>query len=114
MDELAKKMAELGTQYGPHVIESARGAALLAAYSSLQTDIIATLIGIALVVAARKLWRKNARDDIDMPIGRIGAGILFCIAGISLCIGISGLTDPWLWATFKHPDLWLAKRTLGL
>lgn len=114
MDELAKRIAALADQYGPSVIDAAKEAARMQAYSSVQGHIIGLILCAALILLARWCWRKNVTDDTDIPFGRIGACILFGIGGIVGTVAITGLTDPWLWSTFKNPELWIAKKTLGL
>ncbi|MCX7177965.1 MAG: hypothetical protein NTX56_04075 [Proteobacteria bacterium] len=114
MDELAKRFADLAEKYGPNVVDAARGAVRIEAYSSIQGYIVGLLVAIACALVGRWCWQKNARDDLDIPFGRAGAVVLFLAAGIAVAVVLSGLTDPWLWTALNQPDLWLAKRIFKL
>jgi hypothetical protein len=114
MDELAKKLVELSDRLGPQVVDAARGAARMAAYSALQGHIVALVVAAAVASVAVILWRRNAMFDDDLPAGRACAGLLFGVAALVASLALAGITDPWLWSTFNHPDLWIAKRVLNL
>lgn len=120
MDKLAEKIAELSDKYGSHTIEAMRGAARVEAYSSLVGGGALLVLGLALLSAAlytyflvgKKLADENYRDD--------GAGYyLTCIGLVLLSAGplLGGtwnLINPWIYATISNPDLWIAKKVLGL
>lgn len=109
MDDLAKKFAELADQYGPNVVDAARGAAITEAWSSLVMAIIVLVFGIGLILLSLWVCRRKW-DDLQYLFG--GMGIV--IGTIMMVAGIAQILDPWLWTTLKYPDLWIAKKILGL
>lgn len=115
MDELAKRFAALADKYGPDAVEAARDAARVEAYSSITEALIAGLIALAFLLSGRYLWRK-AKDEESWdsePLYFLGGAAFVCCA-VAFSIGAWNVIDPWTWTAIYHPDVWIAKRTLGL
>lgn len=113
MDKLAEKIAELSDRLGPHVVDAARGAARMEAISTLAAGIVCALATYVLTRVALYLWRLETDHD-DVDFARLGAVFLFIGAFGTGCSTIWQIVDPWIWSTLSNPDLWIAKRVLGL
>jgi hypothetical protein len=117
MDEAAKRLADLAAQYAPSVIDSAKAAAQVEAWSCLASSLIAFAIVGALVMASKLCWRlQPSWDDADdwlIPPRIIGCACLV-IAVIPASIGVWCWLDPWTWVAMSHPELWIAKQALHL
>lgn len=115
MDELAKRFADLADKYGPSAVEAARAAARTGAYSALVGSAEDLAISGALFIAGRFLWRKaGGVGSFDGEPLYFISGLAFFACGLAFFVGISNVVDPWTWAAIAHPDVWIAKRTLGL
>jgi hypothetical protein len=114
MDELAKRFSELAQQYAPNVVEAALQATRVEAHSTLVGSFMWFGWAMLCLFIGRYCWRKNVCDDLDMPFGRIGAGILFCVAAGFFAIAIWSWVDPWTWVALNHPELWIAKKALRI
>lgn len=111
IDKLADRLAELVTKLEGPGFEAAKEAARTEALSSLAGGGMAALIAIVGAIAFRWLWR---RDDLD-ETGRIMMLVLAGLAAsISAPVAIWSVIDPWVWATLSRPELWLAKKVLGI
>lgn len=109
MDEIAKKMAELSTQYGPTVIDAARGAVRVEAYSQLVAGGICLVASAGLIAVLRYAWPKANEDNFGWVLCMCAAmlGLLFLLP-----LGVWSFADPWTWTAITHPDLYLAKRVI--
>lgn len=113
MDEIAKKMAELAERFGPQVIDAARGATVVEAYSSMMSSAICLLVCAALTFGGRTLWAKRDVDD-EFDGYRVVSCIVWAVAAILVIPGAWGFLDPWVWTAINHPDLWIAKKVLHI
>lgn len=112
MEELAKRFADLAEKFGPRVADAAVAAARVEAWSTLVQSCFGVLVGgIGVYLCWRwGKWQISTRNEelVVLPaLAAFGAGVL-------VLLGISCLIDPWLWTAFSHPDIWLARRALGL
>lgn len=89
-------------------------AARVEAYSSLVASLFVLAAGVALAFAGRFLWRVKMKDQFEEPmVHALGAAIIG-IGGIVVIVAVAQIADPWLWATFKNPELWLAKKAFKI
>lgn len=120
MDKLAEKIAELSDKYGSHTIEVMRGAARVEAYSTLMSGGMMLVLGLAFLGGAGFMYRLGCkiRDSDDSYYDGEGqfiiCGVLTLISAGPLLAGIWCFIDPWVYATISNPDLWIAKKVLGL
>lgn len=115
MDELAKRFADLADKYGHQAVEAARQAARTHGYSAIVESIMTLVISFAFFVVAQFLWHKASGNGgwHNEPIYFI-SGLAFLSCGITFFGGMWNLINPWTWTAISHPDVWIAKRTIGL
>lgn len=114
MDELAKRFAELAEKYDPNVIHTALEAARMEAYSNLVSNFFWLITGGIILLGARWFWQMKIEDDDYKGCARVFGVFLGCVAVIIIIASIANFADPWLWATLKNPELWIAKKVLKL
>lgn len=116
MDKLAELFTKLAETYGPNVVDAARGAAIIQAYSDIQSAIIGLIFVACCLYPIKRMWKSKIGFDDFMEISwpKIGAGLLVITASIVLIICIGILTDPWLYTAMSNPDLWIAKKVFKL
>ena len=110
MDELAKRFGELADKYGPHVIEAARGAVQVEAWSTVVGGILCLCFSVGLFVIGWKIHRKKNWDEARY----VFVAILFIASLFFGAGGVWSVADPWTWVAMKQPDLWIAKRALKI
>lgn len=117
MDKFAERMAELAEKYGPHVVDSVRGAARVDAYSYLAAGGEVIFISLIFAIGGRALWLKHGvayREHEDETAFIVMAGVCGVLAAILFFCGIWRFIDPWTWTAINNPDLWIAKKVLHL
>jgi hypothetical protein len=118
MNALTERFSQLAEQYGPAVVETARAAAQVQAMSALSGAATAVFAALVFGFVGKAIWNYKGFEDEDLElfvVQRTVAAILFIFAFISSLLCLEKLLDPWVWATlFVNPDLWIAKRILGL
>lgn len=121
MDELGTKLAELADKLGPQVVELARDAALFEASSNM----ILYVIGLFFWAAALGLivwffWEMKDNDRLiaNSEAGTVIVAVIAFIGGIfalaAWVVCIAGILAPWNWVALVNPDLYIAKKVLGL
>ena len=113
VDVLVSKVTELLDKATGPGMEAAVEAARVAAYSALSGGAVSLVVAVGAVYGVRKLWAVE-EDQYDFPIAKIGAVVLCVVAFICGWVAVWSVADPWTWATISHPELWLAKKALGL
>ena len=115
MDEISKRFAELAQQYGPQVIEAAKQAVVVEAYSTLFSSIIKLCLAAAFAGIGLRLIKMFPEFDDDwlLPPRFVGFSFL-AISLIPLIMGVWNWIDPWTWVAMNHPELWLAKQILHI
>jgi hypothetical protein len=114
MNALTERFSQLAEQHGPAVVETARMAAQVQAMSAISGGVTGLAIAALLAYGARRVWRFFEAQE-EIPVGFLCASILYAFAFLSMIVSAFCLFDPWIWATlFVNPDLWIAKRILGL
>jgi hypothetical protein len=114
VDKVAELFAKLADQYGPSVIDAAKGAARVEAYSSLASSLIAVIIGYAIYRIGEFLRVKKCKDSFDDGSVHAAGYVLILLSLIPFAIALWVWIDPWTWTAINHPELWIAKRTLKL
>lgn len=114
MDELAKRFSELAEKYGPNVLDAALGAVRIEGYSTLVTGLTVSVIGGVITYLGYYLWKIEIEDKTDEPIAHAFGFFLGLIGLITITVGLYTFIDPWTWAAFTHPELWLAKKAMRL
>lgn len=114
MDKVAELFSRLADQYGPSVIEAAKGAARVEAYSSLAGSVIGVLIGIVFYKVGQHLRHIKCKDSFDDgPAHGLGYVLIF-VSLIPFGAALWAWIDPWTWVAISQPELWIAKKTLKL
>lgn len=114
MDKIAERMAELAEKFGPSVVEAARGAVRVEAYSTLAGAVQTAAIAIAMVFAGRFLWKYETEGHFDSSLPRAFAFIIFSLSAIPFAFAVWAFIDPWTWTGINNPDLYLAKKILKI
>lgn len=114
MEKVAELFAKLADQYGPSVIEAAKGAARIEGYSSLAGSLIAAAIAGVLAYGGNYLRTLEVEDDIDAPIAHAFGYLVLGFSLIPAAIALWAWIDPWTWTAINSPELWIAKKTLKL
>ncbi len=114
MDKTAELFAKLADQYGPFVIEAAKGAARVEAYSCLVSSLVAAGIAYAMYRAGQHLRNKKCEDRTDDGIVHAFGYLILALTIIPASIALWAWVDPWTWTTISQPELWIAKKTLRL
>jgi hypothetical protein len=116
IDLLAGKIAELADKLAGPGAEAALAAARVSAMSALSGGVIALVIAGVAVWGARRLWAVTSEDRYsELPVAsKVGAGFLVAGAFIATLTGVWAFADPWTWTALNNPELWIAKRLLGL
>jgi hypothetical protein len=118
MNALTERFSQLAEQYGPTVVETARAAAQVQAMSALSGAAMAVFATLVFGFVGKVIWNYKGFEDKDLElfVAQKGlAAILFILAFIWSFLCLEKILDPWIWATlFVNPDLWIAKRILGL
>lgn len=119
-DALEQKAVEVITQLqhmAPHATDLALQSARMDAIASGVNDLVSLAVAIAIMIVWRKIywpWVKAYDGSEGGDIARFLTGIVLVVAG-SICgfVGLFGLSDPWLYAAYFHPELWLAHKIIG-
>lgn len=107
-DQLIQHYSQLADQFSPQVLDAAKQAATMEAYSCLAESFIWFLL--AAIAGYTSYLFKKTNDDDWMP-----AVIIFGFLSILLSIpGLWSWIDPWTWTAMHHPELWIAKVSLHL
>lgn len=112
MEEIAKRFADLTEKFGPSVIEAARGAVRVEAYSSMMASGIALASVIALSLVGYRLFDKGRKEGEEGWL--VVGGIMLFAAMVVFFPAIWGFVDPWVWTAINNPDLWIAKKVMKL
>jgi hypothetical protein len=115
MDELAKRFADLAQQYGPSVIDAAKGAAQVQGWTQIVSGIMGLIVAAALAKAARWIYpkAKAANDMNDIPLW-IAFALLCGASFVFTMCSLWDLASPWTYVAINHPELWIAKKAFGL
>lgn len=119
MDKLIELFTQVAEKFAPPVIDAAKQAVVVEAYSQIASSAaLLTFSGALLIlahVAAKKHAEEKAREYACRDAGEgwyairllaLGAALLFA------CPLIWNLVDPWTWTAISHPELYIAKRYL--
>lgn len=118
IDKLTDKLAEIASAMQGPGLEAAKGAAAAEAMSILAGGALCGLAAVGFAYVMRWSWRRlQATGDYEE-----GAQLYYVLltGGSALLVAILGsravwaFADPWTWITLTQPELWLAKRALGL
>lgn len=113
IDLLAGKIVELADALAQPAATAALEAARMEAFSALAGGAQAIGFAVLLGFATRWLWRIDGDDEL-LFLPKLGGALLGAAAIICLSVGLWAVIDPRTWVTIQHPELWLAKRMLGL
>lgn len=120
-EQLAEKMAELGQQYGPQVVDLALNVYRIQAIQSLAWGALGlalTITTIVMMAATLKRLTPWVESDEHPYSDRPIVYLLWAIGGAS--IGIPSfivslrLFSVWSWVGIWHPEVLMAKQVLGL
>lgn len=114
MDKIGELFAKLAEQYGPSVIEAAKQATRIEAYSHLVGSLIATLFGFLMFRGGQYLVAMKCEDNTDDGLVHAVGYLLLGLSLIPIAIAIWAWIDPWTWVAINHPELWIAKKILKL
>ena len=115
IEAFATKLQSLASEYGPEVVDAALWVARV---DALQKITLAVLLAVLAAIAwgtVRPLirWGKKVDPNWESPAPALGylSGILGSILGL---IALIKIFDPWPWVGVIEPQIWIAKRVLGL
>lgn len=117
MDKAAELLANVAEKYGPHVVDAIRGATIVHGYawiiSGVALGAVAAGFGYCALRFAIAMDKEDATaDQIDgCGWGAVVSGFLgVSCAGAALLI----LLNIWTYVAVINPDLYIAKKALGL
>ncbi len=115
LEAFAIKLGALSTEYGPEVVDAGLCVALIDALSIVGSTVVILLAGIVLALNTKRsmAWSKRVEPEWDSPAAAWGHIVGVCSI-ILLSIGVIRLFNPWPWVGIIEPQLWIAKRILGL
>ena len=107
-DQLLQHYSAIADQFAPQVVDAAKGAATMEAYSCLASSFLWFLVA---AIAGYVAYRFKKTNDNDWMPEVIVFGILSVLISLR---GFWAWIDPWTWAAMNHPELWIAKTSLHL
>ena len=120
-EQLAEKMAELGQQYGPQVVDLALNVYRIQAMQSLAwgaLGLVTTIITVITMVVTFKrlsLWVQADKSTYsDHPIAYTFWATGGALIGTPSLIASLNLFSVWNWVGIWHPEVLMAKQVLGL
>lgn len=112
-EALAGKLEQLALDHGDKAVDLALNVARLDAASGLMFGVAALLTALAFFFAARFSIGRLAEDPDavgwEMVTGISGAAMVLLMG-----VGLAHMLDLWRWAGVFWPELWLAKKVIGL
>lgn len=118
IDNLTGKLAEIVSAMQGPGFEAAKGAASMDALSTLMSGALCGVAASASAWGFRRAWVRHKtveRGDIDAEMySTLGMFLCGCAAVMFGIPAIWAIADPWTWTALMQPELWLAKRALGL
>ena len=113
MDKLAEQFAEIAKQYSPTVIEAAKNAVIVEAYSTIVSGVVTLTAALVAGRFSYQLYKNSIKEGWDEIIW-LPIVILAITAFIMFFCGLWPLIDPWTWVAISHPELFIAKKALHL
>ena len=116
IEAFAIKLGALSTEYGPEVVDAALWVARIDALNSISVSFMLVLFASILLYYNSKVWAwatKIAKEDSDGFI-YIASAIYSAIWILPFIVAGIRLFNPWPWVGIIEPQLWIAKRILGL
>lgn len=107
-DQLLQHYSEIADKFAPQVVDAAKQAATMEAYSCLASSFLWFFVA---AIAGYIAYRFKKTEDDDWVPAVIIFGILATLISMP---GVWAWIDPWTWVTIKHPELWIAKKSLNL
>lgn len=114
LETFAGKLVDLSKQYAPDVWNLARQVARIEAIQTLVYGFVWLVIASLAWVAAIKLFRVAKKDDWDNPGPIIGMGVGGIIGLFTTIAACENLLNIYAWVSLWYPELWMAKKVLGL
>jgi hypothetical protein len=71
---------------------------------------VALIVSLTAWRVSRFAWGKSQHSE-GYAILSIASGAICLIAAIFAAVG---LLNPWTWTAIYHPELWIAKKVIGL
>lgn len=112
MDELAKRFSDLASQYAPDVVDAALNAARIEAMSAMVGGVLCFAIAYACYRVGRWMLWTYSGEDADLVA--MGGGVAWIVGGVTGAIGAWAFLDPWVWVALTRPELYIAKKAIGL
>lgn len=111
---IADKLEQLAVDHGDRAVELALGAVRVDAGSQLAGGMISLIICVVMVFLYRRAYAKyvEGRGESDgLWIGMLTSGI---VALGTFVVAVTELFNVWAWAGLIYPELWIAKKVIGL
>lgn len=106
-DQLLQHYAEIADKFTPQVIDAAKQAVIVEAYSCLAGSFLWFFIAAISGYAAYRFKKTNDDDWMPMVI------IFSCLSVLFSLPGFWSWLDPWTWVAISHPELWIARTALS-
>ena len=118
IDKLTDKLAEIASAMQGPGLEAAKGAAAAEAMSVLAGGVLSGVVAVGCAYVMRWSWRRlratGDHEDGAQICYVLVTGVSALLGAILGCRAVWAFADPWTWITISQPELWLAKRALGL
>lgn len=111
----AIKLQNLSAEYGPEVVDAALWVARIDALAVIGATVAILIAGIVLGLNTKtaRAWSKKVEPNWESPLA-VWGGLVGLSSIVLLTMGTIRILNPWPWVGIIEPQLWIAKKVLGL
>jgi len=115
VEAFAVKLQALTLEYGPEVVDAVFWVARVDALSVIGVTAGVLIAGIALALNTKRAmaWSKRVEPNSETPLA-IWGHLVGLSSIVLLSIATIRILNPWPWVGVIEPQLWIAKKILGL
>jgi hypothetical protein len=110
--DLANRAVDIAERFSPQVLEAAKSAAVVEAYSFLAAGAAWLFASLVIGGLSYLAYAEGRKDDNEFFGFLAFLGVI--ISFLCFLPALWSFIDPWTWTTIHHPELWVAKRAFGL